>query len=173
MLAASRRIWSKRAMKHNEKYDVDLAKSFTELHPSVFLGCPGFFPHGWGFVIDFIVIRSAAKSMTGQTPSESLWQRLNGGTSKPSKNWQKKTATISNAMHAMLYRSLHFQHPFCHSVSSPPFVSWVSSLGGSFYGRYLRSSPYEEVAIGSSHRLNVLHNCGALHYDTFKQTESV
>ena len=37
MLAASRRIWSKRAMKHNEKY-VDLAKSFTELHPSVFLG---------------------------------------------------------------------------------------------------------------------------------------
>lgn len=87
----------------------------------------------------------------------------------------KKTATISNDFQCNACNALQiftFPTSFLSFCIIPTF-RWVSSLGGSFYGRYLRSSPYEKVAIGSSHRLNVLHNCGALHYDTFKQTESV
>ncbi len=57
--------------------------------------------------------------------------------------------------------AVQFQHPLCHPASSPPFE------GGSFYGRYLRSSPDEKVAIRSSHGLNVSCNCGALHYGMY------
>lgn len=69
MLAASRRIWSKRAMKHNEKYDVDLAKSFTELHPSVFLGCPGLFS-SWLRIRDWFYCHPISREVNDRPDSK-------------------------------------------------------------------------------------------------------
>ena len=143
MLAASRRIWSKRAMKRNEKY-VDLAKSFTELHPSVFLGCPGFFLIR---IRDWFYCHPISRKVNDRPDSKRVAmaeaERLDFQTFRKvfKKTWQQFPM---QCMQCFL--------SFCII----PTFRWVSSLGGSFYGRYLRSSPDEKVAIGSSHRLNAL-----------------